>query len=164
MRNHSYSTATSIMMMNDRNTNNRGKRALLLISSALSTLSSDVDITEMEYHKYADTTLDDLLERLVTIENATMLDQSNDDDIDITLASGVLTINLGRRGCWVINKQTPNRQLWWSSPISGPRRYEMKKKDHGIVWRSTKDASILDNDLRNELLKATNIDITIHLT
>ena len=25
----------------------------------------------------------------------------------------------------MINKQTPNRQLWWSSPLSGPRRYEL---------------------------------------
>jgi frataxin len=46
------------------------------------------------------------------------------DDADISYSQGVLNINLGALGVWVINKQTPNRQIWWSSPISGPRRYE----------------------------------------
>lgn len=30
---------------------------------------------------------------------------------------GVLTLRLGESGTYVINKQTPNRQIWWSSPI-----------------------------------------------
>jgi frataxin len=33
------------------------------------------------------------------------------------LQDGVLTIRLGDKGTYVINKQTPNRQLWFSSPI-----------------------------------------------
>lgn len=36
----------------------------------------------------------------------------------------MLNVNLGKHGFWVINKQAPNQQIWWSSPISGPRRYE----------------------------------------
>jgi len=36
--------------------------------------------------------------------------------VDITYSQGVLNIKLGDAGTWVINKQTPNRQLWWSSP------------------------------------------------
>jgi frataxin len=86
-------------------------------------------------------------------------DNNDDDNIDITCASGVLTINLGPIGCWVINKQTPNRQLWWSSPISGPRRYELHKQHDKIVWKSTKAATVLDDDLRSELMTKTNIDI-----
>jgi hypothetical protein len=31
--------------------------------------------------------------------------------------SGVLTVKLGKHGTYVINKQTPNRQIWLSSPI-----------------------------------------------
>lgn len=31
--------------------------------------------------------------------------------------SGVLTVKLGRHGTYVINKQTPNRQIWLSSPV-----------------------------------------------
>ena len=30
---------------------------------------------------------------------------------------GVLTVALGTHGTYVINKQSPNRQLWWSSPL-----------------------------------------------
>lgn len=30
---------------------------------------------------------------------------------------GVLSVTIEEVGSWVINKQTPNRQLWWSSPI-----------------------------------------------
>ena len=37
---------------------------------------------------------------------------------------GVLTVRLGELGTYVINKQAPNRQLWMSSPLSGPVRYD----------------------------------------
>ena len=35
---------------------------------------------------------------------------------------GVMTLSLGDHGTYVINKQAPNKQLWMSSPISGPNR------------------------------------------
>ena len=44
--------------------------------------------------------------------------------VRMLLQQGVLNINLGKLGFWVLNKQSPNKQIWWSSPISGPRRYE----------------------------------------
>lgn len=31
--------------------------------------------------------------------------------------SGVLTVGLGTHGTYVLNKQAPNREIWWSSPI-----------------------------------------------
>ena len=37
-------------------------------------------------------------------------------------------------GTWVINKQTPNQQVWWSSPLSGPRRYEYDEKRERWVY------------------------------
>ncbi|KAG1705771.1 Frataxin, mitochondrial [Nymphon striatum] len=46
-------------------------------------------------------------------------------DADVTYADGVLTVKLGEpHGTYVINKQVPNRQIWFSSPISGPKRYD----------------------------------------
>ena len=40
--------------------------------------------------------------------------------------SGVLTLRLGEgKGTYVINKQAPNRQLWLSSPVGGPVRYDL---------------------------------------
>lgn len=69
------------------------------------------------FHDVADHTLEQVMQLLTPLE-------SEQDDVDIACSQGVLNINLGSRGMWVINKQTPNRQLWWSSPLSGPRRYE----------------------------------------
>jgi frataxin len=36
----------------------------------------------------------------------------------------VLTITCPPNGTYVINKQPPNKQIWLSSPISGPKRYD----------------------------------------
>lgn len=36
-----------------------------------------------------------------------------------------MTINFGSsNGTYVINRQSPNRQIWLSSPTSGPKRYD----------------------------------------
>jgi frataxin len=32
---------------------------------------------------------------------------------------------------YVLNKQTPNRQIWLSSPISGPSRFEFETGENG---------------------------------
>lgn len=50
----------------------------------------------------------------------------------------------------MINKQPPNRQLWLSSPVSGPFRYNW---DHArMVWVSAKgDGGTLSGVLRKEV-------------
>lgn len=36
-----------------------------------------------------------------------------------------MTVNFGySHGTYVINRQSPNRQIWLSSPTSGPKRYD----------------------------------------
>ena len=35
-----------------------------------------------------------------------------------------MTITHTEIGTYVINKQPPNKQIWLSSPISGPKRYD----------------------------------------
>jgi frataxin len=88
--------------------------------------------SEGDYHIVADETLETIQD---SIEEA--LEEANIHDFDVNLASGVLTISMPPHGTWVINKQTPNKQLWWSSPISGPRRYEYEDGD----WVYTRDDS-----------------------
>ncbi|OQS03992.1 hypothetical protein THRCLA_03728 [Thraustotheca clavata] len=80
-------------------------------------MSSVPDMPESEFHNLTDVVLTDILELMDGIEAVL-------PDADITLAQGVLTINLGEDGTWVLNKQAPNRQIWWSSPVSGPKRFE----------------------------------------
>uniref|UniRef100_A0A1B6DGM7 ferroxidase n=1 Tax=Clastoptera arizonana TaxID=38151 RepID=A0A1B6DGM7_9HEMI len=55
---------------------------------------------------------------------------------DVIYADGVLTINLGSTfGTYVINRQSPNRQIWLSSPISGPKRYDYIPRRDGWIYR-----------------------------
>lgn len=114
------------------------------------------------FHDVADATLEQVMQLLTPLE-------SEQEDVDIMCSQGVLNINLGARGMWVINKQTPNRQLWWSSPLSGPRRYEYRppapdtsaSPAGGEVgkWKGTVDGADLLSLLHAEVKAATGVDI-----
>jgi frataxin len=91
--------------------------------------------TEAEYHSVADEALEKIQDGIDDALDSTSIEYELDN------ASGVLTLSLPPHGTWVINKQTPNRQIWWSSPLSGPKRYEYDP-EHG-EWSSTKDSSKL---------------------
>lgn len=74
---------------------------------------------EDDFHKVADESLERMNDFLAPLEE--------DEDVELEVSMGVLKLRVNSATgpkSWVINKQTPNRQLWWSSPISGPRRYE----------------------------------------
>lgn len=75
------------------------------------TYSTSLD--ESVYHRVADETLESIVDLLRPLDDG-------DDEVEIDLSQGVLSIDLGpsrNHMTWVINKQSPNRQLWWSSPI-----------------------------------------------
>lgn len=62
----------------------------------------------------------------------------------------MLTVNLGKKlGTYVINRQSPNRQIWLSSPISGPKRYDYVV--NGKYWIYKHDSVPLHNLLQNEI-------------
>lgn len=46
-----------------------------------------------------------------------------------------MTISHSSKGEYVINKQPPNKQIWLSSPVSGPKRY-----DWVVVSQSSQDS------------------------
>eukprot|EP00118_Oscarella_pearsei_P014961 m.131632 g.131632 ORF g.131632 m.131632 type:complete len:114 (+) comp38046_c0_seq3:1559-1900(+) len=70
------------------------------------------------------------------------------DDYDVQLSDGVLTVSLGGDlGTYVINKQTPNRQIWFSSPISGPKRFDFCNG----TWTYKRDGISLHSRLTREL-------------
>lgn len=35
-----------------------------------------------------------------------------------------MTIKIPGSGTYIVNKQPPNKQIWLSSPVSGPKRYD----------------------------------------
>ena len=50
---------------------------------------------------------------------------------------GVLNVIVGSLGTFVLNKQAPNLQLWLSSPVSGPLRYNYVRE--AAAWHNTRD-------------------------
>lgn len=85
--------------------------------------------------------LHDLLDALQLLVESPRFESSN---LDINLADGVLSVSSPAHGTWVLNKHTPTRQIWLSSPISGPRKYnfhaEKRKSDAiGEGWRGERD-------------------------
>ncbi|KAI1741168.1 mitochondrial chaperone Frataxin [Xylaria scruposa] len=75
------------------------------------------DITEEEYHRLADKYINDLL---LAYESM----QDDRADLDVDYQAGVMNLRINDVGTYVINKQPPNKQIWLSSPTSGPKRYD----------------------------------------
>ncbi|KAL3509564.1 hypothetical protein ACH5RR_028965 [Cinchona calisaya] len=95
-------------------------------------------LKEDEYQKLANSTIHDLLEKLEEYG-----DSIDIDGYDIDYGNEVLTVKLGDMGTYVINKQTPNRQIWMSSPVSGPSRFDWDHDAQAWIYRRTR-ANLLD--------------------
>ncbi|DAZ94661.1 TPA: hypothetical protein N0F65_000941 [Lagenidium giganteum] len=119
-------------------------------STDAATPPADDVMDENRFLTLAENTLNDILGWIDGVEE--ML-----EDSDITLSQGVLKIDLGEHGTWVINRQIPNRQIWWSSPVSGPRRYEYDVASG--EWCNTRDGTEMIELLRNEIADQTGIQI-----
>jgi len=77
--------------------------------------------------------------------------------------AGVLNVSVPGIGTYVLNKQPPNKQIWLSSPISGPKRYDWivegdrmheKQETREFVngqWIYLRDGSNLTDLLNEEL-------------
>ena len=93
-----------------------------------------------DYVALADECLDTILEKADELSDER-------DDVEVELSSGVLTLKIAETGTWVLNKQVPNKQIWLSSPVSGPCRYEYVDG----TWTHTRDGSSLAELLEREL-------------
>ena len=61
------------------------------------------------------------------------------DKIDADLHAGILTLSLSGGGQYIINKHTPNREIWMSSPVGGATHFTHVDGQ----WVSTRDASVV---------------------
>jgi len=98
---------------------------------------------------------------LASLEQA--LDHPDLEAEELSNAMGVLTLSLGKRGTWVINKQKPNAQVWWSSPVSGPKRFafDTAKRE----WVSTRDdKTALFRLLQDEIKSVGGVDLDLAKT
>ncbi|KAK1309365.1 hypothetical protein QJS10_CPA09g01368 [Acorus calamus] len=90
-------------------------------------------VQEDEFHKLADETIQNLLEKFEEYGDDIQL-----DGFDIDYGNQVLTLKLGDLGTYVINKQAPNRQIWLSSPVSGPSRFDWDRTSKAWIYRRSK--------------------------
>ncbi|KAG4259377.1 hypothetical protein LB506_004131 [Fusarium annulatum] len=117
------------------------------------------DITEQQYHDLADEYLDNVVGKFEEL-------QDQREDIDVDFSAGVLSISWPDKGTYIINKQPPNKQIWLSSPISGPKRYDwclfgegQNEKEGTAVgdWIYVRDGSSLNQVFSEEL--GVDIDV-----
>ncbi|CAA6669860.1 unnamed protein product [Spirodela intermedia] len=111
-------------------------------------------LEEDEFHRLADGTIHDLQEKLEEYG-----DEVQVEGFDIDYGNQVLTLKLGSLGTYVINKQTPNRQIWLSSPVSGPSRFDWDRTSQCWFYRRTK-AELL-HLLQDELLQLCGQPISL---
>ncbi|KAK3396755.1 Frataxin-like domain-containing protein [Sordaria brevicollis] len=123
-------------------------------TTAAPTIRAATELTDDEYHKLADQYMDRLVTHLEEL-------QDEREDIDVEYSAGVLTVSFDEGvGTYVINKQPPNKQIWLSSPKSGPKRYDYVTLGDGQndkegtakgEWVYLRDNSTINQLFRDEL-------------
>ncbi|KAN0062689.1 Mitochondrial matrix iron chaperone [Thecaphora frezii] len=128
------------------------------------------------YHALSNQTLDLLTEQfesLIEESDVEALERraaergltSRSSEWDVECATGVMNLRLGPYGTYVINKQPPNQQIWLSSPISGPKRFDYDEQHN--LWFSLKEGQLttLKQLLDAELTRVfdTHVDLDLEL-
>ncbi|PWY87676.1 Frataxin [Aspergillus heteromorphus CBS 117.55] len=126
------------------------------VAGAAAHVTEPSPLTDEQYYDYAEHYLDQLQ---IEIERA----QEEGSDIEAEYSAGVMNIIVPGVGTYVLNKQPPNKQIWLSSPISGPKRYDWvvegdqmheKQESRPFVngqWIYLRDGSNLTDLLNHEL-------------
>ena len=111
-------------------------------------------LSTQQYNEIADEALEAITE---SYEN--LIEQK--PEIDVDLGQGVLTVVTPPIGTYVINKQPPNKQIWLSSPISGPKRYDYHEAEGR--WVYDRDHSSLGGLLRQETRDSYQLELPLDL-
>lgn len=138
-----------------------------------SVVRAATELTDDQYHKLADEYMDRLVTHLEELQ-----DEREDIDVEYSVCHALIRINVRREsdagqqagvltvsfddgiGTYVINKQPPNKQIWLSSPKSGPKRYDYvtlgdsQNDKEGTAkgeWVYLRDNSTINQLFRDEL-------------
>ncbi|KAF8569369.1 hypothetical protein P879_04101 [Paragonimus westermani] len=104
------------------------------------------ELSSAEYDKLSDETLENLADVFDGLGEKYNLN----DEYDVQHAQGVLKVNFGSSlGTYIINRQAPNKQLWLSSPRSGPKRYDFVRARQEWVYKH--DGTALHTLLEEEV-------------
>ncbi|CRG92265.1 hypothetical protein PISL3812_09322 [Talaromyces islandicus] len=113
-------------------------------------------LSDQHYHEVSEIYLNELLAEIERV-------QEDGSEIEAEYSAGVLNVVVPGVGTYVLNKQPPNHQIWLSSPISGPKRYDWvvqgdqmheKQDTRGFIngqWIYLRDGSNLTDLLNDEL-------------
>lgn len=129
-------------------------------------------LSEAEYHEIADQYLDSLV---LALEEMSETTANSSEALEVEFSAGVLTVTHPKIGTYVINKQPPNSQIWLSSPMSGPKRFDwvvsgagQHEKEGSAIdagddgaggrWVYLRDGTSLSDLLKKEL----GVEITKH--
>lgn len=122
-------------------------------SHVTANLRVPTELTPEQYHELADEYLEALQVKLEEKSDAA-------EGIEVEYSGGVLNIDIPSVGTYVLNKQPPNKQIWLSSPVTGPKRYDWLVVGEGMTqkegaglgeWVYLRDGSTLTDLLRKEL-------------
>ncbi|OQO08259.1 hypothetical protein B0A48_06129 [Cryoendolithus antarcticus] len=122
--------------------------------------TTPTEIDEDTYHMHADQFMESVHEKAEAV-------QEGREDVEVEYSAGVLSINFPPNGTYILNKQPPNKQIWLSSPISGPKRFDWlvvgesqsEKEGAGTGnWVYLRDGTTLSDVLRKELAITVDID------
>ncbi|KAL3464113.1 hypothetical protein BJX64DRAFT_286802 [Aspergillus heterothallicus] len=86
-------------------------------AGAATHVSEPSALTDQQFHEYSEHYLNILISEIEKV-------QEDGSDIEAEYSAGVLNVSVPGVGTYVLNKQPPNKQIWLSSPISGPKRYD----------------------------------------
>lgn len=86
-------------------------------------------MNESQFHARVDTILQ-------AIESA--MDET--DDVDTELASGILTLTFADESKVIVNRQTPNREIWVAAKSGG---FHFKLDTTDETWRDTRTGETL---------------------
>ncbi len=100
-------------------------------------------VNDQLFERLAEKTLQNLLETI---------DDALGDLMDVDMDGGILTIELESGGQYVINKQSPNREIWMSSPLSGAKHFYFD--DEKKSWVDTRNGDDFLEILSAELANA----------
>ena len=132
-----------------------------LITKIYSLVSTRYFQSVAEYHQVADATLEeiqDVLDEFFERMPASSSRGNDHGEFEVSYSSGVLTIVMPPHGTWVLNKQTPNQQIWWSSPLSGPRRYEYENGQ----WVYTRSGTPSSHDAGSAVTLGETLKDEVH--
>ncbi|ABN68014.1 Frataxin homolog, mitochondrial precursor Contains: Frataxin homolog intermediate form [Scheffersomyces stipitis CBS 6054] len=124
---------------------------------SLSTSGEDIEdkidqISVNEYNSISEEYLESLADSLEDLSEKY-------PQIDCELSHGVMTLTIPPHGTYVINKQPPNKQIWLSSPVSGPKRYDLI----GGQWITLRDGSALTELITEEVSSALGTEVSLDI-